>query len=67
MNVVFREGKWKIFELNHRPKSALLDSLDIDSVVCICESDQEKYRQAGYIERSKLEIPVSSGVSDTAD
>ncbi len=59
MNVVFREGKWKIFELNHRPKSALLDSLDIDSVVCICESDQEKYRQAGYIERSKLEIPVS--------
>lgn len=59
MNVVFREGKWKIFELNHRPKSALLDSLDIDSVVCICESDQEKYRQAGYVERSKLEIPVS--------
>lgn len=59
MNVVFREGKWKIFELNHRPKSALLDSLDIDSVVCICESDQERYKEPGYIERSKLEIPVS--------
>ena len=39
MNVAFREGAWKIFELDHYSKSVLLERLEIDSVACICESD----------------------------
>lgn len=59
MNVAFREGKWKIFELNHYPKSVLLESLEIDSVACICESDCIAYEQGSPEERLVLEIPVS--------
>lgn len=59
MNAVFREGKWKIFELNHSSKSVLLESLQIDSVACICESDRIAYEQANFEERSGFEIPVS--------
>jgi len=59
MNSVFNNGKWKIKELCHNPKSALLEILDIDSISCVCESDKDDYIQGKYIERSKLEIPVS--------
>jgi len=56
---VFKEGQWLIKELWHNPKSALLETLDIDSVTCIEESDRELYETASYEEQSKLEIPVS--------
>lgn len=59
LNAVFREGKWKIFELNHYSKSVLLEGLQIDSVACICESDRVAYEQAGFEERLGFEIPVS--------
>lgn len=55
----FANNKWRIKELWHQPKSALLDALDIDSVTCIEEADREKYEAAFYIEQSKMEIPVS--------
>jgi CRISPR-associated endonuclease/helicase Cas3 len=59
LSAVFNEGKWKIKELWHNSKSALLDTLDIDSVTCIEETDREYYDKAPYEEQAKLEIPVS--------
>ena len=56
---VFKDGQWQIKELWHNAKSALLDTLDIDSVTCIEESDCKIYESAGYEEQSKIEIPVS--------
>jgi len=57
--VVFADGKWRIKQLWHHPKSALLEILDIDSVSCIEETDQALYESAGYVEQAGLEIPVS--------
>jgi CRISPR-associated helicase Cas3/CRISPR-associated endonuclease Cas3-HD len=59
LNSVFYEGKWIIRKLWHYPKSALLETLDIDSVSCIDERDREYYETLPYEEQSKLEIPVS--------
>ena len=59
MNAVFKDGKWKIKELCHFPKSALLELLDIDSVACICEGDRQGYLVANANERMVIEIPVS--------
>ena len=56
---VFKDGQWQIKELWHNPKSALLETLDIDSVCCIDEADREIYENASYEEQSKMEIPVS--------
>jgi len=56
---VFNDGQWQIKQLWHNPKSALLDTLDIDSVCCIDEADREVYESATYEEQSKMEIPVS--------
>jgi len=59
LSSVFKEGKWRIKELWNNPKSALLETLDIDSVTCIEEADKEFYETACYPEQAKLEIPVS--------
>lgn len=59
MNTVFKDGKWRIKELCHNPKSALLEIMDIDSAACICEQDREEYIRSNYIEQTKMEIPVS--------
>lgn len=59
LSAVFKEGQWRIRELWHHPKSALLEILDIDSATCIVETDVDSYNSAGYAEQSKLEIPVS--------
>lgn len=56
---VFKNGQWQIKELWHNSKSALLETLDIDSVTCIEESDREIYEFARYGEQSIMEIPVS--------
>nr|NQU93142.1 CRISPR-associated helicase Cas3' [Bacteroidota bacterium] len=54
---VFKEtGKWSIAPLTHNSKALLLDLLEIDSVICICEADEEYYREANYEERSKMTI-----------
>ncbi|MBQ4407407.1 MAG: CRISPR-associated helicase Cas3' [Bacteroidales bacterium] len=55
---VFENGKWLIRELCHKDKSTLLDVLDINSVVCITQSDIEKYKQ-NAARRMELEIPVN--------
>lgn len=59
LNTVFCDGRWRIKELWHNPKSALLEILDIDSVTCIVEDDRDLYEEQAYEEQSKLEIPVS--------
>ena len=55
---VFVDGKWRIRELCHNAKSALLDVLDINSVVCITESDRQQYIN-NAASRTELEIPIS--------
>ncbi|RFS20510.1 CRISPR-associated helicase Cas3' [Chitinophaga silvatica] len=59
LNAAFVAGKWRIRELYHAPKSALLDKLDIDTVPCIIESDVKLYELADNAIRLDMEIPVS--------
>ena len=56
---VFVDGQWQIQELCHYPKSALLDVLDINSAVCITESDKDAYINGNAFVRAEMEIPVS--------
>ena len=44
--------------LCHRPKSVLLDALEIESAVCIRQEDVEEYRKSRGTTRQMLEIPV---------
>jgi len=57
--VAFADGHWMIKELCHRAKSALLDTLDIDSAVCVTENDKGKYKNGYKLDAAELEIPVS--------
>lgn len=57
--VAFLEGKWVLKALCHHPKSALLETLDINSAVCITEEDKDRYLCANGLERIEMEIPVS--------
>lgn len=59
LSAVFNDGKWKIKELWHNSKSALLETLDIDSVTCIDEADKDIYETSPYEIQAKLDIPVS--------
>ena len=59
LDAQFAKNKWRIKELWHQPKSALLDILDIDLVTCIEETDKDRYENLSFAEQSKLEIPVS--------
>lgn len=59
LNAVFKDGKWMIKELWHNSKSALLETLDIDSIACIDEADKDLYETSRYEEQAKMEIPVS--------
>ena len=60
LDAVFVNEKWRLKELCHLPKSALIEKLDIDSVACITQEDDEtgKYRNANKEERILMEIPV---------
>ncbi|MBN2597665.1 MAG: CRISPR-associated helicase Cas3' [Marinifilaceae bacterium] len=49
-------GKWNIDKLTHNRKAILLDLLEIDSVSCICEADEENYKEANYEGRIQMEI-----------
>ena len=53
-----KDGSMVIDFLTHRPKSYLLELLEIDSVSCITEEDIEKYEKASFEERMLLEIPA---------
>jgi CRISPR-associated endonuclease/helicase Cas3 len=56
--VIFVDGRWGIKELCHNAKSALLDVLDINSAVCVIESDKDEYINNPQ-SRLLQEIPVS--------
>lgn len=49
-------GKWTIDKLTHNSKAILLDLLNIDSVSCICESDEEVYKESCFEDRVKMEV-----------
>jgi CRISPR-associated endonuclease/helicase Cas3 len=58
-HLIFKEGgEWNIDKLTHRKKAILLDLLEIDSVSCILESDEENYINAKLEERMMMEIPA---------
>ncbi len=57
--IAFKDGDWQLKELCNNPKSALLETLDINSAVCITELDKERYLTGSMLERSEMEIPVS--------
>ena len=58
-HAVFKsDGSISIDQLTNRSKSILFELLDIDSVSCICESDQTEYEGSGFERRLELEIPV---------
>ena len=59
LDAVYAKENWRIKELWHHPKSALLDALEIESATCIEEADRDFYESANYMDQSKLEIPVS--------
>ena len=59
LSSVFEEGEWKLKKLWHKPKSALLELLQIDSVSCIREIDIDSYLSGSTETRQDLEIPVS--------
>ncbi|MDZ7778265.1 MAG: hypothetical protein U5L09_22925 [Bacteroidales bacterium] len=44
--------------LTHRPKSYLLELLEIDSVSCILDNDKAAYEMADFEKRMMLEIPA---------
>jgi len=51
-------GNFSLDKLTHKSKSYLLNLLDIDSVSCITEADEDNYRMGKYEDRLNLEIPV---------
>lgn len=54
---VFKEtGKWNIDKLTHNSKAILLDLLDIDSVTCICEANEEEYAFATPEQKAMMEV-----------
>lgn len=55
---ILQKGQFIIRTLTHKPKSVLLELLDIDSATCIRESDVEEYERLSADERAGLEIPV---------
>lgn len=57
--VIYTDGKWQLKKLCHYSKSALLDVLDIESAICITQTDRDSYKTDTAIEKAKAEIPVS--------
>lgn len=59
-HTIFKEnGTFNQTLLTHNSKALLLELLDIDSVVCIVESDRVAYEQCNSLEgRLLLEIPI---------
>lgn len=58
LDAVWVQGQWRLKELRHLPKSALIEKLNIDSVSCITQADAESYRTWDTRQRTLIEIPV---------
>lgn len=59
IHLVFTNGKYKMQELVHYPKSVIVDALEIESATCILESDRAAYENGTWETRIGLEIPVA--------
>ena len=58
-HAVFKaDGSIRIDLLTHRSKSILFELLDIDSVSCITEGDEDAYNDSYFEARLGMEIPV---------
>lgn len=51
-------GKWNIPLLTHHSNTTLMELLEIDSVVCITDTDIESYENSKYDNRMYFEIPM---------
>lgn len=58
-DAIFNNGRFHLKKLTHRPKSVLLELLDIDSANCITQSDMDTYLYLDASKRLLCEIPVS--------
>lgn len=59
LDAVYADHRWRLAELRHLPKSALIEKFDIDSVSCITQDDVDRYQTALSDERILMEIPVN--------
>lgn len=59
VHLIETETGFRLPELWNRPKSLLLEALEIDSASVIRDSDLEDYKTAHGKDRQELEIPVS--------
>lgn len=58
-DIAFMDGRWVLKELRHNPRSAMLETMDVNSAVCLLASDERQYELNCGGLRSELEIPVS--------
>jgi CRISPR-associated endonuclease/helicase Cas3 len=55
---IWNEEGYRIQKLQHRPKSTMLNALNIESEVCILRSEAAAYAQASWKRRQRMHIPV---------
>jgi CRISPR-associated endonuclease/helicase Cas3 len=55
---IWQDGNYRIQKLQHRPKSVLLEALNINSETCILRSEATRYADAWWEERQRMHIPV---------
>jgi len=58
-HLIFKEDKYIMPELQHCPKSVIVDVLEIESATCILEEDRDQYEKGTWEQRISLEIPVA--------
>ena len=61
--VLADDGSYRIQELQHHPRSVLMEALEIESATCVLASDASRYETGAWDERLELEIPVPVSVS----
>lgn len=59
VHLIFKEEHYILKELTHRPKSIIVDALEIESATCILESDRAAYESGTWEQRIELEIPMA--------
>ncbi|MEN7548053.1 CRISPR-associated helicase Cas3' [Rapidithrix thailandica] len=59
IHLIYKEGKYRIKELQNHKKGVLVEALEIESATCILESDRDAYLSSSWEERIPLEIPIN--------
>lgn len=59
INYDFKTKRYKIKELTHTLTNAMENIIDTESLVCIIESDKEKYKVSNYKGQIEFEIPIN--------